>query len=478
MAFGGLAASLLALCLTATSAPSAQAQAQGAVLTLAQALELARKNHPALARSRAAVAHARAREQIARSRYFPGVTAEFSYAPQTPNYVPSPAFRRVLDRRGEGGVGRVHDVEGNVIQVACSGASNGACDQRAPSPLPRHSFQLYDFWTARVGIAWTLFDWGSTLHATRAAQAFVEARQQGVEKALADVLLECKLAYYDVLAAEAAVSVATEQVTSRSRHLESARALKAAGRSTAMDVSSAEAAFASAELVLVRAHGGVAFARAVLALLTGEDSVRERPLVAPTLSEGDVREHAEELAKAVEERPEVRELALEAKAMRELSASARSAYLPELNLQAGPWWSGSALNELIPNFGAVVALRFPGRQGMNPLLIAGNVKETAAQSALLASQKALVLKDVRLQAEQARIDLLTARQASVASRKVVEAALKRRDHAEMRYREGVGTFLELSDAELELTNARFDDVGATFDVGRAQSRLERALGSR
>lgn len=450
----------------------------GPALTLEQALKMVRTNHPKLARSRAAVAHARAREQLAWSRYMPGITGEFSYAPETPNYVPSPAFRRVLERRTEGGVARVASADGSLINVGCVGTQGGStCDQTPPSPLPPHSYRLYDFWTARVGISWTLFDWGSTTHATRAAKAFVEARQHGLEATLAQVVLETKLAYYDVLAAEAAVSVALDQVAARERHVQTARALQAAGRHTALDVSSAESAEAEAELLLVRARGGVAFARQVLAVLTGDDAVRDRALVAPFERAREALQSGAELERTTDLRPELRELASEAKGMRDLSASARGAYMPQLHLQAGPSWSGSKLNELIPNFGAVIALRFPGSQGMNPLMVSANVKEAAAQSAMLSAQREVVRDELRLQAESARIDLLTATQAELASKKVVELARKRRDQAEVRYRGGVGTFLELSDAELALASARFDEVGATFDIGRAQSKLDRALGA-
>lgn len=454
-------------------------QSRGPVLTLAQALDLARANHPKLARERANVAQARAREQVAWARYFPGITAEFSYAPETPNYVPSPAFRRVLERREAGGVGRVTDTDGNVIRVSCAGASRGpGCDEPPGSPLPPRSYKLYDFWTARVGIAWTLFDWGSTIYATRAARTFVLAREQSVQVTLAEIVLETKLAYYDVLAAEAAVDVAAEELAARKRHAQSAQALQAAGRGTGVDVASAEAAVASAELLLVRAQGGVAFARAVLAVLTGQDDTRERPLALPDNHASDSVPSAQALAKSTEDRPELRALSLEAKAMRDLSESARASYLPQIHLQAGPSWSGGQLDELIPNFGAVIGLRFPSQQGMNPVQVAGNVKEAAARAASLRAQREVVRNELRLQAESARIELLTAKQALVAAQKVVDTARKRRDQAELRYRQGVGSFLDLSDAELAFTNARFDQVQAAFDVGRAQSRLERALGAR
>jgi outer membrane protein TolC len=88
-----------------------------------------------------------------------------------------------------------------------------------------------------------------------------------------------------------------------------------------------------------------------------------------------------------------------------------------------------------------------------------------------------VRNEAKLQAESARIDVATAEQAKIAAQKVVDSARTRRDQAELRYRQGVGTFLDLSDAELAFTSARFEQVRAIFDVGRAQSKLERALGA-
>lgn len=474
----------LGIVAAASWARGARAQDEANVLTIENAVEMARGHHPQVAHQRAEVAQARALKEQAAAGYLPSLTGEFTFAPQTPNYSAAPGFQRVLDARTAAGVDSVVDTAGNRVLVNCvppvtpGGQVDGTACHPAPSYVPSPIYSVYQYWNASVGVAWVPFDWGKTYFADRSAAAAVTAEEMALGRTTSQIALDAKLAYYDVLNAEAAANVAEEETATRRRHLDTAQGLHDAGRNTKIDVASAESSLAAAELALVRARAAITVARGSLAAAIGDDSMHGYKLVMPVLPNDDSGPTDAEVAAASERRPELREMAMRAASARDGVRSARGSYLPQLQIQAGPWWSGSALDRLVTNYGASVSITYPGAYGMNPWLIHGKTDEAAAMSDAFDAEERRLHNVVRLEAEQARTELRSARKAVLAAGEFVRAARERRDQAEARYREGVGTYLELSDAEVEFTSARFEEVRSTFDVGRAQSRLERAMAAR
>ena len=77
---------------------------------------------------------------------------------------------------------------------------------------------------------------------------------------------------------------------------------------------------------------------------------------------------------------------------------------------------------------------------------------------------------------QAHAALVSSKEEIAAARKLVKAAHKRQQLAEGRYQAGVGSIIELSDAELNFVNARFQEVQAALDLASARARLDHALG--
>ena len=162
--------------------------------------------------------------------------------------------------------------------------------------------------------------------------------------------------------------------------------------------------------------------------------------------------------------------------LQELVKSARGAYLPALTLQLGPTWAGTDISALTTNFQATIAITYPALGGMNPALIYGNAKEAEANRLALVAQARATRNAIRQETVTARAQLLASRESVVAATKLVKAAAERRTLAEGRYQAGVGSIIELSDAQLAYVNARFQEVQAGLDVAQARARLQHALG--
>jgi outer membrane protein len=461
----------------------APAGAAEPLLTLDEAIRIATRHHPNLEATRAQLEAARARLAQARAGFLPGLNGSFQYNPQTANFAPTPGFQRAISRPSSTGIDTFTDVGGNQVKATCvpplgpDGLPDfSVCKQAPPqAPLPT-TYALFNFWTAGLGLTWNLFDWGRTYYGYRSAKTLVSAQKLTVDATANQVVLDVKLAFYGVLAAGAAVKVADEAVATQKRHADQARAFYQVGSKTKIDLASAESDVASAELTLARAHGAEEASRAALAAALGEDEWHAYRLEAPPEPPDEPpAPEGQLLHDAVEARPEPHELALRARGFAEAAKSLRGAYLPQLLLQLGPSWAGTDLGSLTTNFSLSVSLTYP-LTGMNPFLVHAQVKEADANRLATLAQERGVRNAVRLEAANARAQLVSAREAVVAARKLLQAARERRDLAEGRYQAGVGSIIELSDAQLAFVNAQFQEVNATLDVATARARLDHALG--
>jgi outer membrane protein len=460
------------------------APAHAEPLTLAAAIRLARANHPTVQAQRGQYDVARARITQAWSGFMPGLTGSFGYVPQTANFAATPGLRRALSRPATTGVDTVVDTAGNTITVTCTPPGGPCLTAPVTSTAQPADYTIFDFWTASVGLSWTLFDWGRTWFAWRGAQKNTESQRLGIESAQRNVVLDVKLAFFAAVAAEAQVGVAEEAVRTQRRHVDQARAFFQVGTRTKIDVASAESDLAAAEVTLARAHAARDTTYAQLALALGEDQWRDWQLVSDpalfVLAPEDERRTAVaegQLAdEALAHRTEPRELRLRADGFGDLARSARGAWLPALTLQLGPSWAGTDVTSLTTNFQATIAIGYPALGGMNPLFVWGTAREADANRVTVLAQARQARNQIRAETVAARAQLMAAREEIEAAAKLLKAATERRNLAEGRYQAGVGSIIELSDAQLAFVNARFQEVQAGLDVALARARLQHALG--
>ena len=331
----------------------------------------------------------------------------------------------------------------------CVLGNDGVCLPGTPQAPLGTTYELFNFWTAGLGITWNLFDWGRTYYGWRAAHSTVDAQKLTVDGSTLQVVLDVKLAFFSVLAAGAAVQVAEEALASQRRHADQARAFFQVGTRTKIDVASADSDVANAELTLARAHGSLEASRAALASALGEDSWRAYQLEPPPEPADEPPAPADRLFdEALKSRPEPRELELRARSLGETAKSLRGAYLPQLLLSAGPSWRGTDLTSLTTNFSLSVSLVYP-LTGMSPFLVHGQVREANANRLATLAQERGVRNAVRLETANARAQLVSAREAVLAANKLITAARaprsgrrslpgrRRLDHRAVRRRIGV-----------------------------------------
>jgi outer membrane protein TolC len=455
---------------------SAEAQAQTS-LTLAEAVTRARARHPLVEAQRAQADAARARTEQASASFLPALTGSFAYNPQTPNFVASPSFQRRFLGQGSD---VVIDAAGDRVSVICTVPGQGHC---IPNPTPPTTFALSSYWSAAVGLLWTPWDWGRSLYAYRSAHAAAGSAQLGVTTSERDVVLAAKLAFFAVIAAEEQVTVADESVATFRTQVDQTRAFQETGLRTRIDVVTAESGLAGAALTLARTRAGVEAARAQLLAALGEERwpgwrlVRdEHAFEAGPVDTARARARDVELAAlALRHRTEARALDGLADSYDQRARSLRAQYLPQVTVAAGPEWAGAQLSSLTPNLTISVGLAYPVG-GMSPFLVHGEVREAEGGRRATAAQERAAREGIVQEVTTARARLAAALEELVAARDQVAAATAQRDLAIGRYRTGIGTIIELSNALLNDASARLQQVVAGYDLASARAQLQHALG--
>lgn len=453
-------------------------------LTIDDAVVIAQRHHPLIAAARAGTDLTRARVRQAYSSFLPALTAGASYLPQTANFAATPAFRRAL-----GGGGTSVGITCDPGQPGCTdpqpcvvtndpatGEARPGCQRTSSSNLPASS-TMFSYWSLNAGLQWTLFDFGRSIYGTLAARENRRSSDEGLRATILQVSLDARVAFYAALAADQLVIITQESVATQERHLQQMTGFVEAGTRTRVDLAQSRADLAAAELNLARAHGQRDTARAQLSATLGLETWHAFELVPPPEASAPTPPASFEASAndALARRPEPRQFAAAARAQRHLAVAAGGSFFPVLSFSLNSTFANTSIGDLTPNLQLGLVLSYPAG-GMNPLFVAGQLGEARAAARQLDQQARASRNDIRLELAQALAGLTSSQEAVAAARRLEEAARERRELSDARFTAGMGTVLELSDAESSYVNAEAQRVQAELDLGVARARYEKALG--
>ncbi|HET9990158.1 MAG TPA: TolC family protein, partial [Kofleriaceae bacterium] len=108
-------------------------------------------------------------------------------------------------------------------------------------------------------------------------------------------------------------------------------------------------------------------------------------------------------------------------------------------------------------------------------VVTARAETSSRLEAVRAAELLEVSEQVRSLAERTFVELDVERAAQPALQRAVEAAQANHAQAEARFNGGLGTAVELSDAEALLTEAQIQLAVGQFQLSRARARLVRVL---
>jgi outer membrane protein len=413
-------------------AVAGQAFAQAPSLTLQEAEQRALQNHPLLRATQFASAAAREVVREARSAYFPTVV---------------------------GSVTGAAALDGS--RIAAGGLNN---------PI------IYDRFATGVSVGQLVTDFGRTRAIVRGSTLSADARAQDVDDERGFVLLEVDRAYFGVLRAQAVERVSQATVDARRLVLDQVTALARSNLRSGLDVSFATVNLSSAQLQLVQAQNETQRAFATLAVALGDASLTAYSVTEQPLPPQPLPDSASLVADALRQRPDVLAARLTAESATAFADAEGDLWRPSIVAvgAAGlaPYhqvgiedrYAAAAVNVSVPILNGSL---YSARHAEASLRARG-------VSARLRDLENQVRRDVQIAWLNARTDF----QRLDLTRQLSEQAASSLDLAQARYELGLGSIVELSQAQLNKTQADLEGAGAAYDYQVEMALLAHAVGSR
>jgi len=410
------------------------------VLTLAEAEQSARERQPQLAQARALTSAAYSRADEARAPLLPQVSGSAAYERTTGNFAPRPGT-----------------LPSSVSSVA------------------RSSWSTFDYFNFGLTASQLVYDFGATSQRWRSTQASAAAQRDTEQSTAMQVLLTVRAAFFSARAQRDLVRVARETLANQEAHLRQVEGFVRAGTRPQVDLYQALTDRANAQVALITAENNYATARAQLNQAMGVTGPTDYEVASDTLPilEGEDSTIEALIPEAEKNRPDLLSLEEQARAQELTISSAQGSYGPALGVSTGFTEAGPSLGSTVWNWNATATLTWNIFQGF---LTRSQVEEARANTSAARAQAEVLRQQIRVDVETARLAVRAAKSSLGAANEALVNAKERLRLAERRYQTGVGTLIDLGDAQVAETTAAAQLVQAEFTLSTARAQLVRALG--
>jgi outer membrane protein TolC len=321
---------------------------------------------------------------------------------------------------------------------------------------------------------------GSALKIAKYGSIYTDAR---ITSTRLDIAAQADKAYLDAVAAREAMLVFQEAEMLADSNLAVVKKLYAQGQVSEYDLLRAQvrAANTRPERIAAANQANLAldYLRNILALPPEDEIVLTQPIEESIQSDLSLDRFIEE---ALQNRPELQQSEQMVKINKRLIDIARSGYKPSLGINSQIQWFSftdefkkTTINSdsWYRSWNVALVLNWPIFSGFET---AGKVRQAKVdynQSRLASSR---MVRQIRLEVREAHGKVDEAQKRVMALGETVAQAQKGVEIAQVRFRNGVGTQLELLDAQVALTTARVNKISALHDLAVSVGSLRRAVG--
>jgi TolC family type I secretion outer membrane protein len=285
-------------------------------------------------------------------------------------------------------------------------------------------------------------------------------------------------AYYSVLKAQKMVKLSEESVNMAKSHLEHISSLFKVGMSTRADILRGEVQLAQAELVLTKAKQALEIARNHFNSTLGRDLDVPVDLVEIEYDSKKVTiyDYKDLLKIAYESRPDWGQFILSKQISEDEVRIAYSGLSPMLSL-IGNYDAGSTkYSSYQTDHKTWTALLSASWNIFDGTATWNKIKEANARLEAQAAEESNVRRAIALEVKDASFMLKSSLENLESARKTQELAEESFKYADLRYRSGIGTNLEVIDSQLSLTQARIENLEAQHDLQIAKARVNKVIG--
>ena len=329
---------------------------------------------------------------------------------------------------------------------------------------------IYDRAAGGLQVSQLITDFGRTANLAAGARFAAQAENQNATGTRELVKLQVATSYLAALEAVAVLQVARQTFDTRQLLLDQVSALATNKLRSELDVSFARVAVEEGKLLMQRSQNDADAAMASLSTALGSDRFTQYQLTEPALPAGAVTNDVADLVQtALARRPELLSLRNQREASRRLARSDRDARLPTISAVGVAGGSPAHDSRLPDNYAAAaLELSLPIFSGGYYTAQQREAELRAAAAAeVLRTAENEVIRDVRI----AWLNLNNAMEQLQTAEELVRQAGEAYELAEARYKSGISSIVELSQAQLALTSAQITGINARYNVFIQQATL-------
>jgi outer membrane protein len=345
--------------------------------------------------------------------------------------------------------------------------------------LKNSSFAAEHSWTVDLTAQQLLWSGGKVGSALRTARAANRAARANEMETASEVRFQVRQAYYDAVYSQRLVAIAESALEQARGHLSQVRSGRVEGSRSEYEQLRAEVDAANQEPGVIAAKSGTSLA--LLNLKRLADVPLEQPLLlfTPLAAVDGTVPVVMDLSTTVDQRPAVAAANHMVEARRLAVKLYRGQYWPDLYVStdlshvaypSDPW---PTRREFRRNWDAFVRIDVPI---FNGLRTHGQVVEARAEYEKAMALRDLAQKGAAIEAVQARDEIERSQTTLLARRETVRQAQRAWELAGVRFKNGMSTQIEVSDARLQLQSSEVNEVQAMRDYLVAIASLERAVG--
>jgi outer membrane protein TolC len=337
-------------------------------------------------------------------------------------------------------------------------------------------------YNASLTIRQLVFDGGKWWNNLAAADLTLQSNQAQVDEQRLQITYLVEQRFYELVRAQRQLLVLADAARRSRDQADFTQRLFEGGRSTQADVYAARANRDNDEITRLGQERTVELARADLAVAIGIDPseplniaepehMKDEPATPPQMKDA--------VEQALTRRPSLKAFALTAESNRKAASAAKGDYWPQVSLAAQylrgvtDWGAFTSSPELNSQLSGAVNLSWNLFAGFNTK---ANVDKAEVQVKIAENDLESGRRNVAADVEKAVAQLAAAKAQARVAQQGLGTAQEGLRLAKTRQEVGVGTQLEVRDAELKLTQAQLSVVGSLVDGREAEAALRRAQG--
>src|ERR1039458_235898 len=329
---------------------------------------------------------------------------------------------------------------------------------------------IYKRAAAGVTVSQLITDFGRTTNLTASADYAAKAENQNALATKEQILLAVDQAFYGALQAHAVLAVAQQTVSARQTVSDQVEALFKSKLRSQLDFSFASVNLAQAKLLVLDAQSNENGALATLSMILGYSKTREFQLVEDTTAISSLPSNVDDLiSQAFAMRPEILSLEFQEQSAQKFHIAERDLLLPNIRAVGAVgdtpvrdpvlsnWYGAVGVNVEIPLFNGFL---YTARSRE------ASLRAQAAHDRLL-DLRNRISRDVRT----GWLNANTAYERVSVTQQLSDQASLALDLAQTRYRLGLSSIVELSQAQLQQTQAQISNAQAGYDYRLALAIL-------